>query len=504
MRELSLFSGPRHASAFSFLKPHPWPGPPVALFWDQSLVWGLLVLGALDELGVPVRLLSGPDIAGGALEGFRVLIVPGGWASHKLRALGEDGAEAVRRFVLKGGGYLGFCGGAGLALSGAGGLSLAPVERLPLEERLPNASGEVWIAGDSAHPIWKDLPSHLPVSIWWPGQFAAVSGGSGAVRPLARYDRPGEGFMVADLPVADVTGLQHRSEAAGGVAHGWDKWEKLYGINLDPAKLLNQPAILEVKAGEGRLILSYPHLETPGDVWGQRLLLNVLHYLDHAEGSDSSCHAHSREGRSVPPLPWREGLGVGEPMDWQEFLDHPPPGPLPSREGGNMRSCISALRQALDEAEELIRFGERHLLWSWRNSWLLNWRRGLRGLEYGTLAVCLKEAVWAAEAVSTGDLAHAPLEEGADRLLKETRLFARKARQLLIEEKLAGQVGQVTKLGTVNERVDSLRIELFGSRMNHGGLCRHIFDRLDGLLLELLRLKRDVPLANSSHTLNRK
>ena len=45
-----------------------WAGPPVAVLWDQSLLWGLICLESLQQLGVPCRLLSGQEIAEGALE----------------------------------------------------------------------------------------------------------------------------------------------------------------------------------------------------------------------------------------------------------------------------------------------------------------------------------------------------------------------------------------------------------------------------------------------------
>ena len=76
----------------------------------------------------------------------------------------------------------------------------------------------------------------------------------------------------------------------------------------------------------------------------------------------------------------------------------------------------------------------------------------------------------------------------ARRLSADVREFCRQAKILLTEEKLAAQTGNLTKLGKVNERVDVLRNTLFGARMNHGGLCRQIFDSFDHLLLQLLQV----------------
>ncbi|MGD9504429.1 MAG: hypothetical protein AB7W37_05940, partial [Syntrophobacteraceae bacterium] len=84
-----------------------WSGFPIAVYWDASLVWGMICVETLQRLDIPFHLLSGEDIAGGWLGRYRVLLVPGGWASHKLRSLGREGEEAVHRFVSEGGSYIG-------------------------------------------------------------------------------------------------------------------------------------------------------------------------------------------------------------------------------------------------------------------------------------------------------------------------------------------------------------------------------------------------------------
>ena len=80
---------------------------PVCILWDASHIWGLMVWRALCALGLPCRLVKGQDIANGAL--FRkpcpqgtpdkaqgaapLLLVPGGNARLKARALGEKGPQ---------------------------------------------------------------------------------------------------------------------------------------------------------------------------------------------------------------------------------------------------------------------------------------------------------------------------------------------------------------------------------------------------------------------------
>ena len=68
----------------------------IAVFWDDSYLWGLIAWRAFADLGVDFELLSAEQIRTGALDGSDVLFVPGGWASDKIRSLGDTGADAIR------------------------------------------------------------------------------------------------------------------------------------------------------------------------------------------------------------------------------------------------------------------------------------------------------------------------------------------------------------------------------------------------------------------------
>jgi Biotin-protein ligase, N terminal. len=145
---------------------------PVALLWDESHLWGLLLHRALKALRAPLTLLKAEQIGAGVLRDFApsTLIVPGGWARLKSLALGEDGRREIRDYVRSGGKYLGFCGGCGpgprlgtrRALSGPVHLA-----RKPASQRLPNFSGHVWCTVQDAETRYE---AALPV--WWPSQFA--------------------------------------------------------------------------------------------------------------------------------------------------------------------------------------------------------------------------------------------------------------------------------------------------------------------------------------------
>lgn len=389
-------------------------------------------------MDIPYRPVRAAQIREEALTDHHVLVVPGGWAAHKARALGSEGMERIRDFVRRGGTYVGFCGGAGLALAGPASLNLVSVHRKTLDKRLPNASGEVWIEGDPRHPFWKGIPARIPVSIWWPSQFASEDGPG--VECVARYEGPGDDFWVADLCAADVS-------ASGGC---WKDWERNYGINLDPGLLHGQAAILSCRVDDGRAVLSYPHLETP-DGWGRRLLDNILRLFQ----------GKSQTRNPRDPVP--------EPPSFAAYR---------------------AMEEAFDGVRSLISFGERHLLWRWRRPWVLQWQRGVRGLEYGTLFVCLRFML----AHCSGErLSHGPTDpwdEPAEALLHASRRFCRDARRLLLEEKAASHNGPVGKLQSVNPTVDALRQALFGRGMSHAGLAQELFDSVDAVLYLVVERRR--------------
>ena len=69
-----------------------------------------------DDAAVAPRRVTADEIRQGALKDFDVLIMPGGTASGERKALGPAGTAAVKGFVQKGGGYLGFCAGTYLSI----------------------------------------------------------------------------------------------------------------------------------------------------------------------------------------------------------------------------------------------------------------------------------------------------------------------------------------------------------------------------------------------------
>ncbi len=73
----------------------------------------------LKEHGHSYRTLTAADILGGELakSGVETLMMPGGESWEYLAELGEAGAQMIRGFVSRGGGYFGVCAGAFYATS---------------------------------------------------------------------------------------------------------------------------------------------------------------------------------------------------------------------------------------------------------------------------------------------------------------------------------------------------------------------------------------------------
>jgi hypothetical protein len=399
-----------------------------AFLWDESFLWGLMAYKALKGLGLPFDLIKAEDIKTGALNNYKMLFVPGGWASNKIKALGETGTMAIRNFVSDGGSYLGFCGGAGLATTGKDGIGLLNIKRRPTKERVPSFSGRIEL-NVNEHPIWGGGKACLTPAIfhaWWPSQFIVEDEN---MRILATYGDPLPDAFSSDLNVGDV-----ESDSR------WEELEKVYQINLNPNRLKNEPAVIEGTYGKGKVILSLVHFDTPDDHNGQQVLLNLWEYL----AGEKTDITNDPVKNSVNP-------GVG------------------ARRAVPLQICA-----------DLISVGERNFLWFWRNSMLLQWRRGVRGLEYNTLYIMMKEIT---ELKSRGVLQYTPT---AGRLQDLLVPFIEKAKRLLLLERYALQKGHITYERCDDPEIQELRVELFSESKSHGGKFKELIDEVDRLLFLLL------------------
>lgn len=398
--------------------------PTFALLWDESHLWGLLAWRGLCALGARPHLLRAADVAAGALDRLRpsVLVVPGGWAGRKAQALGDAGREALRRYVETGGTYLGFCGGAGLALHRTDAtalLGLCALRRKSASKRLPNCSGHVYCRLHvPQHPASAAL---LPV--WWPSQFDLTDA---AIHVLATYQRPGPDFWVADLPLADIAS----DELAA--------WEAIYGINLHPRWLEGDPCILRAPFGAGSAILSYAHLETPASPQANALLATLL-------------------GLPAAPIPMWDIRHISPA--WED-------------------TALSAMHAAL---LHLIALGERHFLLNWRTPWLLGWRRGVPASHLTTLLAMLSTALSLSVSPSTRrwwQTQSPRCLELCQKLCEETARYLVQERRSMTQNPSSPEYG--------GGALTSMRQRLFGPFPGYGGIYGQILQILDELLAKIL------------------
>ncbi len=394
---------------------------PLLLLWDESHLWGLLLIRAMKALHAPVTLLKAEHVRAGALQGraSSTLLVPGGWARLKSLALGEEGRTAIREHVRGGGRYLGFCGGAGLGLAserGAPFLDLCTWSRKAARNRLPNFSGHLRC---SVKADGENYEAALPV--WWPSQFEP---GVENLEVLARYESPGHDFWSADLDWSGVA----PSEVG--------QWEELYGISLDPERLRHEPCIVRGTSGQGSFVLSYAHLETPASPQANALLSRLL-------GLSPSATVPDWELNREKPL-WKDETLRG------------------------MHAGLTGL----------VTFGQNHFLLFWRASWLLGWRRGVPGSPINFLLAMAWQArhnrtsspakdYWAAHRTQCGKLCTDFCAQARDYLLQERRILA---------------TSPSSPEASASPDLQRRKQELFGKFPGYGGVYGEILRTLDELL----------------------
>lgn len=428
----------------------------------------MMAYRALEDAGLGFDLIRAGDVREGRLHDYAAVFVPGGWASNKLKSLGVQGAEEIKEFVRSGGAYVGFCGGAGLATMD--GIGLVHIKRKPTKERVPSFSGRIRL--DTAeHPIW-DVISDTPIAAdtaravgrglnseyclansvsgrifnaWWPSQFVVEDDG---ISVLATYaEAMGDAFS-SDINVGDAE--------AGNL---WSELERLYGINLDPKRLYGEPAVVEAVSGKGRVLLSLVHFDTPGDPNGAAVLKNIWRYIG---------------GTARHDVFLAQGMGHEASSFDQDIL-------------ARLESLVS----------DIIDFGIRNFLWYWRNPMLLLWRRGVRGLEYCTLYIMVKELAYLCRSVPC------KLEPGISGRLRgiheKVSMFKERAIRLLQLERMAMQKGHITYEQCDDPEVRVLREELFSRAKSYGGLFKEIMDDIDGLVFGLLSHRVVVSTVNGPH-----
>ena len=405
------------------------------ILWDESYIWGLLAVRAAQAMNLPFRIIQAGDILQGVLKKTppALLLVPGGNARHKAQRLTQQGILGIREYVAGGGQYLGFCGGAGLALSGQGGLEICPWHRAGYDDRLQHfMSGHLYATlSHNLPPAEAALfPSPFPAAprlpVWWPGRFDAAPHPD--VHILATYETPAEDFWLADLPINNLP------------PETFSVWRDMYGLSLSPSFLAGQPCVVHGAYGRGAYTLSYSHLETPHSPHANRWLAHLLRTL---AGLAPCCET----------LP-----------HWELRATH--------------AAWDDPALATLDEIiTSLVDTGISHTMLFERNEWLLGWRTGIPGANLNNM--------WAA--IKT--IRERPPSPAAETLWQKKRASALQAAaifhsgctQYLLAERLAMTLAKSFPQAVPAPVLKEHRASLFGAPMQAGGFYRDLMTVLDDL-----------------------
>jgi len=180
--------------------------------------------------GATITRLTGAEFGTRDLSEFDLVVFAGGRGGEQAKEIGPQGRAAVRRFVEAGGGYVGICAGAYLALAG-------------YEDRLG------LIDARTVSPRWRRGQGYVELELSEAGRaafgevkekFTIRYANGPVIEPLGRDDLP-------DYKVL----AYFRTELAE---------------NDTPAGVMvNSPAVVESTFGRGRVVLLSPHSEdTPG------------------------------------------------------------------------------------------------------------------------------------------------------------------------------------------------------------------------------------------------
>jgi predicted Zn-dependent peptidase len=118
---------------------------------------------------------------------------------------------------------------------------------------------------------------------------------------------------------------------------------------------------------------------------------------------------------------------------------------------------------------------------------MYQWRRGIRGFEYVNLYFMIKRIK--SEANQSNQLFSLISKEELEELLEELKKFIKKAKELLIKERIALQKAKLTFNYSEDEELRSIRNELFGNKKSYGGLYKNLIEKVDKIIYRILKEK---------------
>jgi len=181
-----------------------------------------------------LKFLAPEDYAKGGLDGLDLVIQPGGTCAGQYRALGKNGVEALRRFVLDGGKYYGVCAGAFLASQ-------------------PYVATKVSQCRIGLVPFRDDGPEHYrgwaPIKIGVTDEGREVFGSAVTNRTVMYWGGPA---LIPDKPIAD-TDVKVLGRYEGRLIN--TSWPS-------PVKeMFGKAAFVGGRVGKGKVFVSCPHPE---------------------------------------------------------------------------------------------------------------------------------------------------------------------------------------------------------------------------------------------------
>ena len=175
-----------------------------------------------------VERIGAADVRDGVLGQFDVVLFPGGSGSKQGGALGVDGRDRVRSFVSSGGGYIGVCAGAYLALHNyTWGLKLLPLDSFD-REHWRRGKGTVRMEATGSGASTLGLEAGIECDIHF------------AQGPLMVPSKD------SDLPEPRILSYYRTGVGKNGA---------------DPETMVDTPAIVAGEFGSGRVLLFSPHPE---------------------------------------------------------------------------------------------------------------------------------------------------------------------------------------------------------------------------------------------------
>ncbi len=179
----------------------------------------------LSSRRIDFALVNASTIKEQGLRNYNVLIIPGGWSYDYYKELGPTGEAAIKRFVQRGGGYLGVCAGAYLAAKAI---------------------------------VWEANIYHYSLGI------ADVL----AIGPKPNYPWPTQAYIAINMTSIGIeNGLNATYRA---LYYGGPEFKPLDNNTVTVVAVYGDsgnPAIILTRYGEGRVALTGVHLEVSENTW---------------------------------------------------------------------------------------------------------------------------------------------------------------------------------------------------------------------------------------------